>query len=356
MKKILIDGRGIDKKRGIGHYIRELVYCIDKYYNIDGYSVSVVVEGRAGHAVLDELVRVKIIRIPNMFGVIFWEQVILPIMALVRGVDILISPSNTFPVVGVGSIRRVVTIHDLMFLHWRRIGGSKKLKVGNLYRSIIYRYIKNVDKVLTVSSFTRDCLRKFSGINADVLENSCFHLRDVFNSAHAPRRVQKYFVHIGGDASTKNSRRSIDAYIRAASGANGEFPELYVIGVSQAFAREIKGKRPELNGIHFKHGIPDSEKCSLLKGAVALIFPSLREGYGLPIIEAHMVGLPVITSRRRPMSTLATDKDILVNPTCVESISSAMIEMSKRDIKDEKRLSKERPARINLHELLESEP
>src|SRR5581483_3701226 len=72
---------------------------------------------------------------------------------------------------------------------------------------------------------------------------------------------------------------------------------------------------------------PTSEVASLYRGAIALIFPSLLEGFGLPILEAMACGTPVITSNRSSMAEVAGDAAVLVDPEDVESIAAAISQL-----------------------------
>jgi hypothetical protein len=80
----------------------------------------------------------------------------------------------------------------------------------------------------------------------------------------------------------------------------------------------------------FIFGISDEEKCSLIKGSLAVVFVSTQEGYGLPIIEAHAAHRRVITSRRRPMSDIAAGDDLLVSPSDESELIAAYRALAQR--------------------------
>ena len=92
------------------------------------------------------------------------------------------------------------------------------------------------------------------------------------------------------------------------------FPALVIMGTSEVFASTMRTGGRLGDEIIFVHRVADSVKCGLFSRSRALIFPSLREGFGLPIIEAHKFGRRVITSKRRPLSDLTIEGDILVSP------------------------------------------
>lgn len=78
------------------------------------------------------------------------------------------------------------------------------------------------------------------------------------------------------------------------------------------------------NGIYFKGYVSNDELLNYYKNALALVYPSLYEGFGLPILEAMSLGVPVITSDRAPMPEVAGEAAIYVDPEDESSIKSAM--------------------------------
>jgi glycosyltransferase involved in cell wall biosynthesis len=76
--------------------------------------------------------------------------------------------------------------------------------------------------------------------------------------------------------------------------------------------------------VHFVGLVPDAELPSLYRGAEALVFASLYEGFGLPVLEAMACGTPVITANTSALPEVAGNASLLVDPTSVEDISAAM--------------------------------
>ena len=93
-----------------------------------------------------------------------------------------------------------------------------------------------------------------------------------------------------------------------------------------------------MTGIEVPGFISDSELVHRVANCTALVFPSLQEGFGLPIVEAAFVGTPVITSDRPPMNELAPECSLLVDPESSDEITAAMNELC-GDAKLRERLS-----------------
>jgi glycosyltransferase involved in cell wall biosynthesis len=77
-------------------------------------------------------------------------------------------------------------------------------------------------------------------------------------------------------------------------------------------------------GVHFVGVVPEEKLPSLYRGAEALVFPSLYEGFGLPLLEAMACGTPVVTANTTALPEVAGDAALLVDPTSVEQIAGAM--------------------------------
>lgn len=323
--KVLIDGREILKKRGIGHFCRELLYNINEACAGGTRKYYCAIPDDTPQSAIEGLKNIAFIRI-GAKNPIVWEQVHLPFAALRLGARFLVCPYNTFPVVVPPGCTRVIVYHDLIFLQSGKVGGSRTLRIGNKYRSCLLRFLKPSDRLLTVSTYTRDVVWRKLGRKSEVIGNSCRHLQQIFDAAESPALGGAYFLHVGGDATTKNTEHTVRSYMAAARETQ-DFPKLVVMGVSPNYAAAL-GESLDLEGrVEFRLGVSDAEKCALVKGAVASVFVSRREGFGLPIIEAQAAGTRVITSRRRPMSDLASSEDILVDPSSTEELIMAYKEV-----------------------------
>lgn len=326
---VLIDGREISKKRGIGHFCRELLYNINnqadstctKYICLIPDSTHQNIQRKYGN--IDFITR-------KLFDAIVWEQLTLPIEALRCGATHVLCPYNTFPVLLSKKIKKIIVYHDLIFLHASRVGGGTKLFLGNKYRSFILKFYKKSDIILTVSYYTRDLLRRFCGIDSIVIGNSCNHTADMLSNAAFSLVHKEYFLHVGGDALTKNTKHIILSFLAARKSAGSVFPKLIVMGVSSRFAETLRNTLNFDEEVQFRFNISDEEKSFLIKGALAVVFVSTREGFGLPIIEAHAAGTRVITSRRRPMRDIAAESDLLVSPSDENELIAAYHEVLRR--------------------------
>lgn len=141
-----------------------------------------------------------------------------------------------------------------------------------------------------------------------------------FQEKNACTHSKPYFLHVSSYQPKKNVKRIFDAYERLPSDTR---PLLTVVSPGIAFRRHIDGltiiDRP----------LSSPELAKLYSNALAFIFPSLHETFGLPIIEAMACGCPVITSFDTACAEVAGDAATLVNPRSTRSIAQAMLHISK---------------------------
>jgi glycosyltransferase involved in cell wall biosynthesis len=199
------------------------------------------------------------------------------------------------------------------------------------------------DHIVTVSENSKNDIMKYLGVEENRITNT-------YQSVEFPRECvelssdavaeelqaafgleyQKYLLFYGALEPKKNVGRLIDAYL--SSGVN--LPLVLVISggwgnESEVALIEHRGEQERANG-GLKRRIYRLDYVSLpmlvtiIRGACALIFPSLYEGFGLPVLEAMLLGTPVVTSRVSSLPEVAGDAALLVNPYEVGEIARAI--------------------------------
>ena len=139
----------------------------------------------------------------------------------------------------------------------------------------------------------------------------------------------RFFLFVGTLQPRKNIRRVIQAYRSLPQAVINEVP-LVIVGragwqcgdIVDALAAGAYG--PSL--IWLRH-VPDAELLALVKAATALVFPSLHEGFGLPVLEAFAAGTPVVTSNGSALPEVAGDAALLVDPLDTAGIAEAMLRL-----------------------------
>ena len=230
----------------------------------------------------------------------WWYYAGLPRSA--RNVDVL--HCTTFRGPRRAPVPFAVTLHDLalvrhpeLFPRWHRLSG--RAGIGPVARA--------ADRVLAVSDFTRREAVELLGVPEERVTVIGNAVEPVF-SPEGPVAAGEYLLAVGTLEPRKNLRRVEDAAARLGA-------ELRVVGargwgdvVTPGWAGEVS----------------DDELAALYRGARALVFPSLYEGFGLPVLEAMASGTPVVTSRGGATEEVAGGAAVLVDPLDVESIAAGV--------------------------------
>ncbi len=200
------------------------------------------------------------------------------------------------------------------------LGFAKKIKT--LYEW--HPFHQRCAAIITVSSYAKWEIQKYLGLDGDNIF-PIHHGVDLktFQPSNETNSQQPYFLHVSQYQPLKNVNRIIEAYARL---PRKEKPRLLAI-VPGYTKREPFPKGVEV----IRTPVDHKELVSLYQGATAFIFPSLRESFGMPILEAMACGCPVITSNVTACPEVAGDAALLVNPRSVVEIAEAM----RRLIEDE---------------------
>ena len=234
-----------------------------------------------------------------------WYPLALPRSA--RGLDVLHCPTYRGPIVD--SVPLVVTVHDLaVFRHpeafnrWSRWYGPR----------VVPRVLRRARIVIAVSEFTKGELVEVLGLREEKIRVIPNAVESTF-SHDGPAAEGDYVLAVGTLEPRKNLARVVDAARRAGV-------ELRVIGERGWGDVEVGG-----NGVRWLGRVSDDELARLYRGARCLAYPSLYEGFGIPVLEAMACGTPVVTSRGGATEELADGAAVLVDP-CDSAAIAAGIE------------------------------
>ena len=257
-------------------------------------------------------------------------------LLLLRGVvrkvraDILHSTGNTLPL-GAG-IPGIVTLHDLQYRHYpENFSAGRRLYL----RSMIPLSLHLATKVICDSEYTkRDALaafnideRKLTVVYAGGLtEDEAVRPHDVERVRERYHLEGPYLLSVGSSLPHKNLDRMIQAFDLVA----GAVPHrLVIVGpgfsgnspLSVALSRTSLEEHDRVRRIGF---VPHADLPGLYAAADGLVFPSLFEGFGIPLVEAMECGCPVICSRAGSLPEIVGDAGMLVDPEDVQGFADAM--------------------------------
>lgn len=209
----------------------------------------------------------------------------------------------------------VFTLHDLN--HLDRQENSSRLK-RLYYATVVKRACHLSANILTVSEFSRDRIIEWSGVPPEKVVNVGCGVGLEYHSEVAPYNLSyPYLLCVSNRKLHKNEFRTVEAFARA------RLPEtmrLVFTGEPTLELADCVKRNHVTERVQFLGLISDAHMPSLYRGAEALVFVSLYEGFGLPVLEAMACGTPVVTSNTSALPEIAGDAAILVDPTCVEQI------------------------------------
>ncbi|MEW5909800.1 MAG: glycosyltransferase family 1 protein [Thermodesulfobacteriota bacterium] len=321
--KIGIDARPLSyPKTGIAVYLHHLLDSMqshdheNRYYLISNAPIEYKIHNPNWHQVAGNLKRKS--------ASTLWMQFYAPLIMNQNRIELFWSPRHHLPVRIPKTVRSVVTIHDLVHRICPRTMPLTHLLAD---RFLMGHAVRTATRIITVSHSTSDALRKAYGVNNDkvrIIYHGVPRLNPSPRQPSAP--PYRYFLFVG----TLEPRKNIELIISAFLSVLGTYPEIHLVIIGQ---KGWKNKNllnwitsPQLrHRIHYKGDLPHHELSAIYSNAVCLLFPSIYEGFGFPILEAMSMGIPVITSDKPAMNEIAQDAALLVDPHHVNSITSAML-------------------------------
>jgi glycosyltransferase involved in cell wall biosynthesis len=202
------------------------------------------------------------------------------------------------------------------------LSGKQQPHDPAVYATVLKRACGNAAKIATVSEFTRKQIIEW----ADVAEEKVLNVGCGVDAAYSPGTQTyglpfPYLLCVSNRKKHKNEFRLVEAF-RAASLDAGV--RLVFTGNPETSLMQSIEEQKLSGRVLFLGVVAETKLPSLYRGAMARMFPSLYEGFGLPVLEAMACGTPVVTSNIAATREIAGDAALLVDPTSAESIAGAM--------------------------------
>lgn len=263
-----------------------------------------------------------------------WEQVALPYAARKYNVDILHCTSNTAPIIC--NTPLVLTLHDIIFLEPRDTNNKSFYQnLGWLYRRLVVpRILDKCKRIITVSNFElKNIIGKLS-----IPESRMAMIYNGYNTWFKPiNDVESitskyigetgYFFFLGNTDPKKNTECTLIAYSNYCKQSSVK-RKLLVADLAPQYLEEfiVKNKLDNIREHVVLTGyVVNSHLPYIYNGAFAFLYTSLRESFGIPLLEAMACGTPVITSNTSSMPEIGGKDAALVNPESSEEITQMML-------------------------------
>ncbi len=273
---------------------------------------------------------------------LFWEQVSLPRLLRNSEFDLYWAPGNTgVPGSPVGAVKTVLTLHDLIPLKLARMYLSRRPRYAVPYLLGTTTSALRSDKIFSVSATSARDLHTMFRRQSVVAPTILF--QDVISTGPADgdtlhelaKRIEpgtRYVVYNGGFEARKN----VFVLLEGFGLARHAYPDLHLVLMGGGY----EPLRPAIQSLDLERAViltgfvSEALKAAILQHAVALIYPSLYEGFGLPVLEGFANGVPVVTSRNGSLEEVAGDAALyLSNPSDPACVAAAITRIQDPDVR-----------------------
>ena len=334
MIKICIDARGINlySGTGIGTYTKNvlnnllsidyvnnysLLWCNGNYEQVKKKNTKIIVTGDKNSS--------------------YWSKIYIPEILNNSDFDIFHIPQNGIDMPEIKTATKIVTtIHDLIpYTMPETVGKGYKDK----FLSQMPNIIKKSDAIITVSEFSKmDILKYFDYDPSKIFvthlaTNKIFKPMNInYCKAIVKERcgiVDDFILYLGGFSDRKNIKGLIKAYA-AAKKDFIKYTKLLIIGNPREQQDSISSLISQLhieNDVVFAGFVKEDELPIFYNAAIAFVYPSFYEGFGLPPLEAMSCGTPVITSNLTSIPEIVGDAAMLINPHNINGLRDSLIKL-----------------------------
>jgi len=343
---------GFDAKRaffnrsGLGNYSRDLILSLLQYYPGNEYYIYTPSLTNSISFLPDDKVNIGLPSgNPGKLRQAFWRSYLLASRAKKDDIEIFHGLSNEIPKNIHGKdIKSVVTIHDLIFL--RHPQWYNPADVAIYKRKFRYSSV-HADRIVAISSQTKEDLISFFSIEEKKIEVIYQGCNEAFKHSLNETEKQKvkerwnlpdeFLLYVG----TIEERKNLLTLVKALSNSNITFP-LVVVGRRSGYYNKVREylDKQGIKNITFLKEVPVADLPGIYQMSKVFIYPSLFEGFGIPILEALYSKVPVITSKGGCFSEAGGAFSLYIDPGNTEELGEAIIRVL-NDIRLQQQMIKE---------------
>ncbi len=337
---------GFDAKRaflnntGLGNYSRDTIRILSHFYPENDYFLFTPNNNNNNRLKL--LKEKKNINIKSPNGILnnsfksYWRSKNITKDLIKNDLDIYHGLSHEIPVdIEKTNIKSVVTIHDLIFMRYPHLFNSIDRRI---YEKKCLSSCKRANKIIAISQQTKKDIINFFSIDKEkitVLYQGCNDVfkkkindnikKNVLNKFNLPN---KYLLYVG----TIEERKNLLTLLKTLNKLKNN--NLIIIGNGKRYKRkciDYVNNNQLNNRVFFLENLEIEEIASIYQSAEIMIYPSIFEGFGLPILEALFSKIPVITSKEGCFVEAGGNKTKYINPLNSLEIENAIIEIQQKD-------------------------
>jgi glycosyltransferase involved in cell wall biosynthesis len=333
--KIGIDIRVLAGRRtGIGRLVKEMITALSRTDKENLYTLFFnTMKGQIPSDLpVQENFKLVSVQLPNRLLNLSWAYTPYPKVERFTG-PLDVFHGSSFQMPPTRGAASVLSIHDLVFLIYPEMAIPSSVRH---FGPRIREYARRADIITTISNATATDIIKYLDVSPEKVRN-VYPGATLLKKATAEEIIRvrskhrisgNYILFVGCIEPRKNLARLLEAF--DLSNLSTDF-ELVLTGPKGWHTKEIfekwqKLKNPER--VRWIDYVGDNDLAPLYSGASFLAFPSILEGFGLPILEAMSVGCPVLTSNISAMPEVAGDAAVYVDPFDIDSIAQGMIKLA----------------------------
>jgi glycosyltransferase involved in cell wall biosynthesis len=266
---------------------------------------------------------------------ILWEQAALPVLARQARLDLLHGTININPILP--GCPTVVTIHDLSFMRYPQ--AFPPMQRAYL-QSQVRRSTRAARRVIAVSYATKQDVVELFGVapeRIDVVHNgvdASFCPAPAAEVEAFRRRAglpERFILHLGTLEPRKNLVRLVQAFAQVRASDPGQPPIKLVLAGGKGWSYDTIFAEVDRLGLEqevlFPGYVADQDLAWWYRATALFVYPSLLEGFGLPVLEAMACGAPTVTSNLSSLPEVAGDAALLVDPTSVDALAAALLRL-----------------------------
>jgi glycosyltransferase involved in cell wall biosynthesis len=272
-----------------------------------------------------------------------WEQIALPRASRKLKLDLLHCTSNTAP--EMPGVPLVLTLHDIIYMEgsWLSLirgKGTAYQRFGNVYRRhVVPRAISKSSMVLTVSEFEKERITDFFHMDANRLKAVYNGVGEHFKPLTDQSTIENYrkkfnlpdsyVFFLGNTVQKKNTPGTLKAFAMFLKKTGLTLPLVMLDFDKSDLVRILEeiGEPELISKIHLTGYVSNQELPGIYSLADIFLYPSFRESFGIPILEAQRCGTPVITSNTSSMPEVAGNGAMIIDPYKPEEICEAMVQI-----------------------------
>ncbi|HEX7367750.1 MAG TPA: glycosyltransferase family 1 protein [Pelobium sp.] len=314
------------KRLALNHPEVNFIFCFDRKFSEDFIFASnvkgVVIYPQARH--------------PFLYYLWFNYQLVKVLEK--EKVDLLLSPDGFIPLNA--KVKTLSVVHDIAFEHFNNgVDWLHQL----YYKYFFPKFVKQANRIITVSEFTKADLIKSYQISEDKIDVVYNGVSSAFRPIEQ-KLIDKtpYFIYVGAI----HPRKNVLNLLKAFEAFKTEYPEfkhqLLLVGRKSwqlsaivKYLRNMKFRQDVL----FNKNVNDEELNLLINNAVALVYPSFFEGFGLPVVEAFSCGTPVITSKGTAMEEISRGAAHLFNPESVDELTEKLYQQASGEAQNSEKIN-----------------